>query len=126
MREAPACHTHSETPFGPQQRRFDSSNAKRSQAVANGQHKRGFREHTCSAPGGLPVAWAVALAATFDGAGWSETACMLAAEMAPPGAKPVERTRTAGWVASLAHDAARWAEQSWRMTEGPRMRLPSN
>ena len=38
MRQAPACHTHSKTPFGPQQRRFHSINAKRSPAMANGQH----------------------------------------------------------------------------------------
>ena len=36
MREAPARHTHSETPFGPQQRQFDFINAKRSPAIANG------------------------------------------------------------------------------------------
>jgi len=35
MRQAPSRHTHSETPFGPQQRRLDSSNAKRSPAIAN-------------------------------------------------------------------------------------------
>jgi hypothetical protein len=38
MRKAPARHTHSETPFGPQQRQFDSIKAKRSPAIANGQH----------------------------------------------------------------------------------------
>ena len=38
MRQAPARHTHSETPFGPQQRRFHSIHAKRSPAMANGQH----------------------------------------------------------------------------------------
>jgi hypothetical protein len=35
MREAPSRHTHSETPFGPQQQRLDSINAKRSPAIAN-------------------------------------------------------------------------------------------
>jgi hypothetical protein len=35
MREAPSSHTHSETPFGPQQRRLDSINAKRWPAIAD-------------------------------------------------------------------------------------------
>jgi hypothetical protein len=35
MREAPARHTHSETPFGLQQRWFDSINAKRPPAIAS-------------------------------------------------------------------------------------------
>lgn len=73
--------------------------------------------------GGIPCRMAVALAATFDGAGWSETACMLAGEMDRPGTKPV----IAGWIASVAHDAVRWAELTWRTTEGPpaMLRLPA-
>ncbi len=94
------------------------------------------------ATGGIPCRMAVALAATFDGAGWSETACMLANEMtgaamtaiAPgaftPGPKlrrvtpglakreASERARLESWIASLAHDAVRWAELAWRTTEG--------
>ena len=85
------------------------------------------------ATGGIPSRTAVALSAIFDGAGWSETACMLAGEMtgaamtaiAPgaftPGPKlrrvlpglakreATERARLESWIASLAHDAVRWA-----------------
>ncbi len=35
MRETPACHTHSETPFGPQQRRSNSINASARLTIAN-------------------------------------------------------------------------------------------
>jgi hypothetical protein len=90
--------------------------------------------------GGIPCRMAVALAATFDGAGWSETACMLAGEMTgaamtaiAPGAftagpklrrmtsglakrEATERARLESWIASVAHDAVRWAEQTWRIT----------
>jgi hypothetical protein len=89
--------------------------------------------------GGIPCRMAVALAATFDGAGWSETACMLAGEMTgsamtaiAPGAfiagpnlrrmtsglakrEAAERARLESWMASVAHDAVRWAEQTWRL-----------
>jgi hypothetical protein len=94
---------------------------------------------------------AVALAATFDGAGWSETACMLAGEMTgaamtaiAPGAfiagpkrrrvisglakrEATERARLETWVAGVAHEAVRWAEQTWRVVEGPPaiLRLPA-
>ena len=102
--------------------------------------------------GGIPCRMAVALAAIFDGAGWSETACMLTGEMtgaamtaiAPgaftPGPKlrratpglakreATERARLESWIASVAHDAVRWAELTWRTTEGPPagLRLPAN
>jgi hypothetical protein len=90
--------------------------------------------------GGIPCRMAVALAATFDGAGWSETACMLAGEMTgaamtaiAPGAftagpklrrvtsgsakrEAAERARLESWIASAAHGAVRWAEQTWRIT----------
>jgi hypothetical protein len=92
------------------------------------------------ATGGIPCRMAVALAATFDGAGWSETACMLAGEMTgaamtaiAPGAftagpklrrvasgsakrEATERARLESWTASVAHEAVRWAEQTWRIT----------
>jgi hypothetical protein len=100
--------------------------------------------------GGIPCRMTVALAATFDGAGWSETACMLAGEMTgaamtaiAPGAftagpklrrvtsgsakrEATERARLESWIASVAHDAVRWAEQTWRTAEGApaAMRLP--
>ena len=99
--------------------------------------------------GGIPCRMAVALAATFDGGGWSETACMLAGEMTgaammaiAPGAftagpklrrmtsrlakcEATERARLEGWIASVAHDAVRWAEQTWRTAEAPpAVRLP--
>jgi hypothetical protein len=91
------------------------------------------------ATGGIPCRMAVAVAATFDGAGWSEMACMLAGEMtgaamtaiAPgafiPGPKlrrmtsglakreAAERARLESRIASVAHDAVRWAEQTWRL-----------
>jgi hypothetical protein len=91
--------------------------------------------------GGLPCRMAVALAATFDGAGWSEMSCMLAGEMTgaamtaiAPGAftagpklrrktsgmakrETTERARLENWIASVAHDAVRWAEQAWRTAE---------
>jgi hypothetical protein len=90
--------------------------------------------------GGIPCRMAIALAATFDGAGWSETACMLAGEMTgaamtaiAPGAftagpklrrvtsgsakrEAAERDRLESWIASTAHGAVRWAEQTWRIT----------
>jgi hypothetical protein len=90
--------------------------------------------------GGIPCRMAIALAATFDGAGWSETACMLAGEMTgaamtatAPGAftagpkhrrvtsgsakrEAAERARLESWIASAAHGAVRWAEQIWRIT----------
>jgi hypothetical protein len=90
--------------------------------------------------GGIPCRMAIALAATFDGAGWSETACMLAGEMTgaamtaiAPGAftagpklrrvtsgsakrEAAERARLESWIASAAHGAVRWAEQTWRIT----------
>jgi hypothetical protein len=69
--------------------------------------------------GGLPCRMAVALAASFDGAGWSETACMLAGEMTPLNAKVAECKRNTGWIASVAHDAVRWAELTWRTAERP-------
>jgi hypothetical protein len=43
--------------------------------------------------GGQPSRMAVGLAAIFDGAGWSETSCMLASEMTPPGVGKSERAR---------------------------------
>ena len=88
--------------------------------------------------GGIPCRMALALAATFDGAGWSEMSCMLAGEMTgaamtaiAPGAfttgpkrrletsglakrEATERARLESWIASMAHDAVRWAEQTWR------------
>jgi hypothetical protein len=90
--------------------------------------------------GGIPCRMAVALAAIFDGAGWSETACMLAGEMTgaamtaiAPGSftagpklrrmtsvsakrEATERARLESWIASVAHDAVRWAELTWRIT----------
>ena len=90
--------------------------------------------------GGIPCRMAVALAAIFDGAGWSETTCMLAGEMngaamtaIAPGAftagpklrrvksgsakrEATERARLESWTASVAHEAVRWAEQTWRIT----------
>jgi hypothetical protein len=92
------------------------------------------------ATGGIPCRMAIALAAIFDGAGWSETACMLAGEMTgaamtaiAPGAftagpklrrvtsgsakrEATERARVESWIASVAHEAVRWAEQTWRIT----------
>jgi hypothetical protein len=102
--------------------------------------------------GGIPCRMAVGLAAIFDGAGWSETACMLAGEMTgaamtaiAPGAftagpklrqmtsglakrEATERARLEGWIASVAHDAVRWTEQSWRAADGPQavLRLPAS
>jgi hypothetical protein len=91
--------------------------------------------------GGIPCRMAVALAATFDGAGWSETACMLAGEMTgaaitaiAPAAftagpklrrstsglakrEVTERARLESWIASVAHDAVRWAEHAWRTAD---------
>lgn len=80
------------------------------------------------ATGGIPCRAAIALAAAFDGAGWSETAVMLASEMTPRGAGKAERLKVERWIASTAHDAVRWAEQTWRhveprQVEGP-PRLP--
>jgi hypothetical protein len=124
---------------------------------ANAAHSRlvayqveGRLRHLLST-GGLPCRMAVALAATFDGAGWSETACMLAGEMTgaamtaiAPGAfiagpkrrrvisglakrEATERARLESWVAGVAHEAVRWAEQTWRAVEGPPaiLRLPA-
>jgi hypothetical protein len=111
------------------------ANAARSRLVA--YQVEGRLRHLLST-GGLPCRMAVALAATFDGAGWSETACMLAGEMTgaamtaiAPGAftagpklrrgssgmakrEAIERARLENWIASVAHDAVRWAEQAWR------------
>jgi hypothetical protein len=103
------------------------------------------------ATGGIPCRMAIALAAIFDGAGWSETACMLTGEITgaamtaiAPGAftagpklrrmtsgmakrEATERARLESWIASVAHDAVRWAEQAWRTAEGPLavLRLPA-
>lgn len=102
------------------------------------------------ATGGIPCRMAVGLAATFDGAGWSETACMLVGEMTgaamtaiAPGAftagpklrrmssglakrRAAELAQLESWIASVAHEAVRWAEHTWRAAEGPSaaMRLP--
>lgn len=39
-----------------------------------------------------------------------------------------ERARLESWIASVAHDAVRWAEQTWRTAEGTPavLRLPAN
>jgi hypothetical protein len=38
-----------------------------------------------------------------------------------------ERARLESWVAGVAHEAVRWAEQTWRAVEGPPaiLRLPA-
>jgi len=69
--------------------------------------------------GGLPCRMAVAQAALFDGAGWEETALMLAGEMTPLKAKISERNAATKWVQSVAHDAVTWAERAWRVSGAP-------
>jgi hypothetical protein len=123
--------------------------AKAAQARLVAYQVEGRLRHLLST-GGIPCRMALALAAIFDGAGWSETACMLAGEMTSatmiaiaPGAiaagpklrrvtagvakrEATERARLESQIASLAHEAVRWAEQTWRTVEGPPavLRLP--
>lgn len=69
--------------------------------------------------GGLPCRMAVGLAATFDGPGWSETACMIAGEMTGAQKHRLAKREAEKWIASVAHDAVRWAELTWRTAERP-------
>jgi beta-glucosidase len=61
----------------------------------------------------------VGLAATFDGPGWSETACMIAGEMTGAQKHRLAKREAEKWIASVAHDAVRWAELTWRTAERP-------